>query len=78
LPPAILSMLLLTPEKAPIFWLSSTFAGFWFSPSFAALSGNTILISILSQWTVLLLLNLKLRSQLKLAGESASKALLKA
>jgi hypothetical protein len=78
LPPAILCMLLLTPEKAPIFWLSSTFAGFWFSPSFAAASGNTFLLSIFSQWTVLLLLNLKLRSQLKLAGESASKALLKA
>ncbi|MGB7710305.1 MAG: hypothetical protein WBL95_12360 [Microcoleus sp.] len=78
LPPAILCMLLLAPEKAPIFWLSSTFASFWFSPSFAAASGNTILISILSQWTVLVLLNLKLRSQLKLAGESASRALLKA
>ena len=78
LPPLILSMLLLTPEKAPIFWLSSTFASFWFSGSFAALSGNTFLLSILSQWTVLMLLNLKLRSQLKLAGESASKALLKA
>ena len=77
LPPVILSMLLLTPEKAPIFWLSSTFAGFWFSSSLAA-SGNTILLSILSQWSVLVLLNLKLRSQLKLAGESASKALLKA
>jgi len=76
LPPLILSMLLLTPEKAPILWLSSTFSGFW-SSSLAA-SGNTILLSILSQWTVLVLLNLKLRSQLKLAGESASKALLKA
>ncbi|WP_445172307.1 hypothetical protein [Microcoleus sp.] len=63
LPPLILSMLLLTPEKAPIFWLSSTFAGFWSSSSLAAMSGNTIFISILSQWTVLLLLNLKLRSQ---------------
>jgi len=78
LPPLILSMLLLTPEKAPILWLSSTFFGLWSLPSFAAVSGNTILLSILSQWTVLLLLNLKLRSQLKLAGESASKALLKA
>ncbi|MDP8934837.1 MAG: hypothetical protein M3N42_12025, partial [Cyanobacteriota bacterium] len=45
-PPVILSMLLLTPEKAPIFWLSSTFAGFWFSSSLAA-SGNTIVLSIL-------------------------------
>ncbi|MEG4217231.1 hypothetical protein QUA27_16995 [Microcoleus sp. Pol14C6] len=77
LPPLILSMLLLTPEKAPIFWLSSTFASFWSSSSLVA-SGNTILFSILSQWTVLVLLNLKLRSQLRLAGQSASKALLKA
>src|SRR4028118_2190954 len=77
LPPLILSMLLLTPEKAPILWLSSTFFGLWSLPSFAA-SGNTIFISMLSQWSVLVLLNLKLRSQLKLAGESASKALLKA
>ena len=76
LPPLILCMLLLTPEKAPILWLSSTFGGFWSSSSLAA-SGNTILLSILSQWTVLVLLNLKLRSQLKLAGESASKSLLK-
>jgi hypothetical protein len=78
LPPLILSMLLLTPEKAPLLWLSSTFGGFWFSSFVAAMSGDTILLSILSQWTVLVLLNLKLRSQLKLAGESASKALLKA
>ncbi|MEG4487501.1 hypothetical protein [Microcoleus sp. D2_18a_B4] len=77
LPPLILSMLLLTPEKAPILWLSSTFFGLWFSPWRVA-SGNTFLLSILSQWTVLVLLNFKLRSQLKLAGESASKALLKA
>ena len=76
LPPLILSMLLLTPEKAPILWLFSTFGGFWSSSLVA--SGNTILLSILSQWSVLVLLNLKLRSQLKLAGESASKALLKA
>jgi hypothetical protein len=77
LPPLILSMLLLYPEKAPILWLSSTFVAFglW---SLSQLSGNTIFLSILSQWTVLVLLNLKLRSQLKLAGESASKALLKA
>ena len=78
LPPLILSMLLLTPEKAPLLWLSSTFVGFWSSSSLAATSGNTILLSILSQWSVLVLLNLKLRSQLRLAGESASKALLKA
>jgi len=78
LPPLVLSMLLLTPEKAPILWLFSTFAGFGFYSSSFTGSGSTILFSLLSQWTVLLLLNLKLRSQLRLAGESASKALLKA
>ncbi|MEG4270303.1 MULTISPECIES: hypothetical protein [unclassified Microcoleus] len=77
LPPVILSMLLLTPEKAPFFWLSLTFPIFGSFSSYIG-SETTILFSILSQWTVLLLLNLKLRSQLKLAGQSASKALLKA
>ncbi|MEG4068483.1 hypothetical protein QUA42_14345 [Microcoleus sp. Pol11C2] len=78
LPSVILSMLLLTPEKAPLLWLCSTFLGVWLLPSLAPVSGNTILLSILSQWTVLVLLNFKLRSQLRLAGQSASKALLKA
>ncbi len=77
LPPLILSLLLLTPQKAPILWVSLTYSAFWPLWSVAA-SENTILLSILSQWTVLVLLNFKLRSQLKLAGESASKALLKA
>jgi len=77
LPPLILSMLLLTPGKAPILWLSSTFGSFLFSSSVVG-SENTIFISILSQWSVFVLLNLKLSWQLKLAGESASKALLKA
>jgi hypothetical protein len=57
--------------------VSLTYSAFWPLWSVAP-SGNTILLSILSQWTVLVLLNLKLMSQLKLAGESASKALLKA
>jgi hypothetical protein len=81
LQPVILSLLLLTPEQVPpIYWLSSTLPlpGYWAYSSVTGVSRNTILLSILSQWTVLLLLNLKLRSQLKLAGESASKALLKA
>jgi hypothetical protein len=76
LPPVILSMLLLTSEKVPLLWLSTTFPIFWTSSHYIG-SGTTILVSILSQWTVLALLNLKLRSQLKLAGESACKALLK-
>jgi hypothetical protein len=76
LPPLILQILSLSPGEYPILWLSSIFAGFWSSSPYIG-SGNTILFSILSQWSVLVLLNLKLRSQLKLAGESASKALLK-
>jgi len=76
LPYLILSMLSIDPGKAPFLWLFSTFASAWY-PSYMTVSGNTILFSILSQWTVLVLLNLKLRSQLKLAGKSASKALLK-
>ena len=77
LPPVILSMLLLTSDKYPVFWLSSTFPIFWTSSAYMG-SGTTILLSIIGQWIVLVMLNLKLRSQLKLAGESASKALLKA
>jgi hypothetical protein len=77
LPRLILSMLWFTPGIATILLWSSTFLGLWFLRSLGPVSG-TIFLSILSQWTVLLLLNLKLRSQLKLAGESASKALLKA
>ncbi|MFM9268311.1 hypothetical protein [Tychonema sp. BBK16] len=77
LPPVILSMLLLTLEKAPVFWLSTTLPIFWTSSAYMEF-GTTILLSILSQWTILALLNLKLRSQLKLAGQSASRALLKA
>jgi hypothetical protein len=86
LPPLILDMLSIAPATAPILWLSSTFpilwlsstfASFWYSSYFIGLE-NTILFAILGQCTVLMLLNLKLRSQLKLAGQSASKALLKA
>ena len=77
LPPLILWLLSLT-QKVPIVSFSSIFPGFWYWRPFTEASGDDFLLSILSQWTVLLLLNLKLRSQLKLAGESASKALLKA
>ena len=78
LPPLILSLLSLSSEKVPIVWLSLIFPGFQFSSPLTFASGNMIFISILSQWTVLGLLNLKLKSQLRIAGESASKALLKA
>ncbi|MCW6049712.1 hypothetical protein K4039_06355 [Lyngbya sp. CCAP 1446/10] len=77
LPPIILYMLSLTPEKAPFIWLSLVFPVFG-SSALESASGHTILLSILGQWTVLVLLNLQLRRQLRIAGESASKALLKA
>jgi hypothetical protein len=75
LPPLILFML--QASKTVLFWwLFFTFGGFL--SVFSVEQKDMILFYILSQWTVLVLLNLKLRSQLKLAGESASKALLKA
>ncbi len=78
LPPLILWLLSLSSYEVPIVGFSSIFPGFWYWPPFIEASGDDFLLSILSQWTVLLLLNFKLRSQLKLAGQSASKALLKA
>ncbi|MEG4285896.1 hypothetical protein QUB68_22450 [Microcoleus sp. A006_D1] len=74
LPPIILCMLSVTPEKAPLIWVFSVFGG----SILESASAHTILLSILGQWTVLVLLNLQLKRQLRLAGESASKALLKA
>ncbi len=75
LPPIILSMLGLTADKAPLMWLSLVFPIFGRS---GPESVSDILLSILGQWTVWVLLNLQLRRQLRIAGQSASKALLKA
>jgi hypothetical protein len=74
LPPLILFML--QASKTVIFWwLFFTFGGFL--SVFSVEAKDMILFYILSQWSVLVLLNLKLRSHLKLAGELASKAPLK-
>jgi len=73
--PIILSMLSLTPEKAPLIWIFSILGPLF---TLESASGHTILLSMLGQWTVLVLLNLQLTRQLRLAGESASKALLRA
>ncbi|MBE9124058.1 hypothetical protein IQ269_25465 [Tychonema sp. LEGE 07199] len=72
--PMILSMLSLTPEKAPLIWVFSVVGG----SILESASALTIFLSMLSQWTVLVLLNLQLKRQLRIAGESTSKALLKA
>ncbi|MBE9184165.1 hypothetical protein IQ270_05375 [Microcoleus sp. LEGE 07076] len=75
LPPIILSMLSLTPEKNPLIWMSTVpFVGLGLENT----SGHIFLLSAIGQWTVLVLLNLQLSRQLKIAGESASKALLRA
>jgi hypothetical protein len=74
LPPIILSMLSVNPQTAPLIWVFSVIGG----SILESASAPTILLSILSQWTVLVLLNLQLKRQLRIAGESASKALLKA
>jgi len=72
--PMILWRLSLTPEKAPLIWVFSVFGGLILESA----SAPTIFLSMLGQWTVLVLLNLQLRRQLRIAGESASKALLRA
>lgn len=78
LPPIILYMLSLTPEEAPFIWLSLVFPIFGSLSALRDQSIYDICVSILGQWTVLVLLNLQLRRQLRIAGESASKALLRA
>ncbi|MBE9096958.1 hypothetical protein [Tychonema sp. LEGE 07203] len=78
LPPIILSMLSLPPEKAPLIWIFSTFPPFGSWWALGSTPAHSALLSVLGQWTVLVLLNLQLRRQLKIAGQSASKALLRA
>jgi hypothetical protein len=74
LPPLILFMLQAS-RTVILWWLFFTFCSFL--SVFSIEEQNIILFYILSQWSVLVFLNLKLRSHLKIAGQSASKALLK-
>jgi hypothetical protein len=78
LPPMILSIISLHLDKAPLMWMFSVFPVFGSWQALRDASATSIFLSVLGQWTVLVLLNLKLTRQLKIAGESASKALLKA
>lgn len=71
LPPSILSLLSLTPYKAPALWLFTPFA--WAAIEKA--SATSIFLSVLAQWGVLVLSTLQVSRQLKRAGESGSKAL---
>lgn len=72
LPPIILGMLSVDSSKYPSVWLFSTFP--WASLEYA--STPTIFLAWLGELSVLVLLNLHLTKQIKLAGESATKALL--
>lgn len=71
-PPPILGILSISYTRYPTIWLFSTFP--WVGLQDAAIS--TVFMSLLFEFTVLGLLNFTLNQQIKLAGESASKALL--
>ncbi|KAB8320014.1 ABC transporter permease [Tolypothrix campylonemoides VB511288] len=72
LPPLILGMLHVKPSKYPVVWLFSTFP--WASLEYA--STPIIFMAFLAEFSVLVLLNFHLRKQIRLAGESATKALM--
>ncbi|MEH2192498.1 MAG: ABC transporter permease subunit [Nostoc sp.] len=72
LPPVILEFLGISSWKYPTVWLFSTFPWAALQHSGAA----TIFMAFLAQLSVLALLNFQLTKQVRLAGESATKALL--
>ncbi|BAY30743.1 hypothetical protein NIES2107_25910 [Nostoc carneum NIES-2107] len=72
LPPLFLGILNIKPAAYPVAWLFSTFP--WAGLEYAATS--TVFKAFIAELTVLILLNIKLAKQMKLAGESATKALL--
>lgn len=72
LPPVILGLLSLNPDKAPVLWLFTAF-------SFVAIKDAGIFstfLALLAQLSVLALCTLQTNKQIRKAGESASKALL--
>ncbi|OUL31005.1 ABC transporter permease [Nostoc sp. RF31YmG] len=72
LPPIFLGILGIKPTAYPVAWLFSTFpwAGLEYAASF------TIFKALIFELGVIILLNIQLTKQVKLAGESATKALL--
>ncbi len=72
LPPMILQFLTIYPSKNATIWLFSSFP--WAGVEYA--STTTIFLALLGELSVLALLNFQLTRQVKLAGESATKALL--
>ncbi|WP_138498141.1 ABC transporter permease [Nostoc sp. PA-18-2419] len=72
LPPMILEFIGMSSEKNPTIWLFSTFP--WAAIQYS--EATTIFMAFIAQLSVLALLNFQLTKQVKLAGESATKALL--
>jgi len=74
LPPLILGVLSITSDKNPGLWLFSAFAPVALIN--AKVSATTVFLALLGQWSVVVLLTLRLTRQLRQAGESGSKTLL--
>ncbi|MDM9380408.1 ABC transporter permease [Chlorogloeopsis sp. ULAP01] len=72
LPMIFLGMLGVQPSETPILWLLSTFP--WSALEYSTIP--TIFIVLLGEFSLLVLLNFQLTRQVRLAGESATKALL--
>ncbi|MDZ8055659.1 MAG: ABC transporter permease subunit [Aulosira sp. ZfuVER01] len=72
LPPLFLGILGINPQKYPVTWLFSTFP--WAGLEYAATI--TIFKALIVELGVIIFLNIQLTKQVKLAGESATKALL--
>ncbi|MBN3906476.1 MAG: ABC transporter permease [Nostoc sp. NMS1] len=72
LPPIILELLGISSWNHPTVWLFSTFP--WAAIQYSG--ATTIFMAFLAQLSVLALLNFQLTKQVRLAGESATKALL--
>ncbi|MEH2238373.1 ABC transporter permease subunit [Nostoc sp.] len=72
LPPTILQFLDISSSKYPTVWLFSTFP--WAAIEYSGVT--TIFMALLAELSVLALLNFQLTRRVRLAGESATKALL--
>ncbi len=72
LPSIILSVLGVSPSENPTLWLFSTFP--WAAIQYS--ETTTIFMALLADFTILALLNFQLNRQVKVLGESATKALL--
>ncbi len=72
LPPVALTILSLTPAKYPDIWLLSAFP----LAGISSATGISILLALIGQLAILSLFSIKLTQKIRIAGESASQALL--